>query len=192
MKKLCVYISISIALIQLGCSPICNKKAMTIAPIATRDTLNDNWIARKYAPLMGISPDSILKSIRIYHFINRWYESPYYLETKYGINDQTFAQKFYEDIYIERIPESFSMIRTSKKMLFFKQYTCIQQGDILLFQELSQDKKVVMRVVGVYLTNGKFVLCSPRTGKVIIEQFYDAYWFKRFLKAGRLKKLSYI
>lgn len=165
---------------------------MTIAPIISSDSLNDTWIAQKYAPQMGVSADSLLKSIRIYHFINHWDESPYYLETKFGINDFTFVQKFYQDIFMENTPDNFGALVTFRKLIFFKRYTCIKQGDVLVFQELNKERKVVFRTVGVYLTNGKFVLCSPVTGKVTIEKLYQSYWFKRLLKAGRLRTQTYL
>lgn len=173
-----------------------NKKAVkgweTIV-VNTNDTRNDALTALssdqrlrvKYAAWLKTNPDS-LRNITLYHFIDRWMNTPYRWggTDEKGIDCSAFMQRLLQEVYNIPIP------RTSVEQFFTKNIEPFHdghyfaEGDLVFFATVPG--KPVSHV-GFYLQNRVFVNASSSQG-VSLANLDDPYWKKRYVAAGRVKR----
>jgi hypothetical protein len=155
----------------------------TLPPCVDEPTTeNGNQLSRKYAELLGITPENI-SNPSLYQFIEKWYGSSYRLggvdET--GIDCSGFAQKLYNEIYgIDLNRTAKEQFSTCKRLKHPKEAV---EGDLVFFHVHGRR----ISHVGVYLANNYFVHASSSQG-VVISNLKDEYWKKYFAGCGRIKR----
>ena len=144
----------------------------------------------KYAKILGVSLDKV-SNRDLYDEIDEWMGTTYLWggETKDGIDCSAFSQILTmrgSNRYIERTAEK---QYKSKNTHGFTGIDYLEEGDLLFFKGLSEDKEAITHV-GVYLHNNKFVHATGSrhgNGKrgVKISDITDPYWLKKFVSGGR-------
>ena len=188
-----LYLIVSVAFV-IACGN--SKKAASnwdTIVVKTTDTSNsllttmspEQRLRVKYAAWLKTTPDS-LKNIALYHFIDKWMNTPYRWggTDEKGIDCSAFMQRLLQDVYNIPVP------RTSVEQFFTKNVEPFHdghyfaEGDLVFFATIPG--KPVSHV-GFYLQNRVFVNASSSQG-VSLANLDDPYWKKRYVAAGRIKK----
>ncbi len=145
---------------------------------------------KKYAEILGVTLDKV-SNRELYDEIDEWMGVTYLWggETKDGIDCSSFTQILTMkgfDRYIERTAvKQYESKNTDK----FTGIDYLEEGDLLFFKGLSEDKEAITHV-GMYLHNNMFVHATGSkhgNGKrgVKISDITDSYWMKKFVGGGR-------
>ena len=132
----------------------------------------------RYAVLLDIEVEK-LTNRRLIEYVHQWWAVPYRIggNSKEGIDCSAFVQGLTSDAFGLTLP------RTSREQAnFCKEISKqdLKEGDLVFFaagRSISH--------VGMYISNNKFVHASTSMG-VVISDLDEAYWSRRFVKAGRL------
>ena len=141
-------------------------------------------IQLKYADFLKVQPDQ-LRDIGLYHFIERWLNTPYKWGgvDERGIDCSAFLQRLFADVYLIQIPRTSIQQFFTEKVERFKSAKYLSEGDLVFFK--TMDDKYISHV-GLYLHNDMFVNSSSSKG-VSIASLKDPSWKKRYVASGRLK-----
>jgi len=120
-----------------------------------------------------------LTNKRLVEYVHQWWAVPYRIggNSKEGIDCSAFVQGLTNEAF------GISLPRTSREQAdFCKEISKqdLKEGDLVFFaagRSISH--------VGMYISNNKFVHASTSMG-VVISDLDEAYWSRRFVKAGRL------
>src|SRR6202008_4053006 len=124
-------------------------------------------------------PAEEVKNTRMFEFIDDWYGTPYRLggTTKKGVDCSAFSQFLFASVYGLSIPRT---AREQYNLTSRISRTQLIEGDLIFFNTRGG-----ISHVGVYLQNNKFVHAST-TGGVMISDMAEAYYARRFIRAGRI------
>ena len=162
------------------------KKQEEIVAI-TKETL----LKEKYARKLNIEPKDIT-NIALYEFIEKWERVPYLSRgtTKEGgIDASSFVKQLYDVIFDKYIANTIIKQFNSESIDKFTDVNAMQEGDLVFFHGLGQNKGKVIHV-GIYLSNNRFVHATNRLGisgrnGVKISDLREVYWKKRYLCGAR-------
>ena len=132
----------------------------------------------RYAVLLNIEVEKLTNK-RLVEYVHQWWAVPYRIggNSKEGIDCSAFVQGLTNEAF------GISLPRTSREQAdFCKEISKqdLKEGDLVFFaagRSISH--------VGMYISNNKFVHASTSMG-VVISDLDEAYWSRRFVKAGRL------
>jgi lipoprotein Spr len=132
----------------------------------------------RYAVLLNIEVEKLTNK-RLIEYVHQWWAVPYRIggNSKEGIDCSAFVQGLSSEAFGLTLP------RTSREQAdFCKEISKqdLKEGDLVFFaagRSISH--------VGMYISNNKFVHASTSMG-VVISDLDEAYWSRRFVKAGRL------
>jgi lipoprotein Spr len=132
----------------------------------------------RYAVLLDIEVEKLTNKKLIEH-VHQWWAVPYRIggNSKEGIDCSAFVQGLASEAYGLTLP------RTSREQAnFCKEISKqdLKEGDLVFFASGRS-----ISHVGMYISNNKFVHASTSMG-VVISDLDEAYWSRRFVKAGRL------
>ena len=132
----------------------------------------------RYAVLLDIEVEKLTNK-KLIEYVHQWWAVPYRIggNSKEGIDCSAFVQGLTNEAFGVSLP------RTSREQADYckeipKQD--LKEGDLVFFaagRSISH--------VGMYISNNKFVHASTSMG-VVISDLDEAYWSRRFVKAGRL------
>ncbi len=119
----------------------------------------------------------------LYNEIFRWYRTCYRYggNSSKGIDCSHFVNMLYEKIYGKKLNSSAASIFAQCKVVKGKKEE-YAEGDLLFFKI----KKKRISHIGIYLQHGKFAHATTQAG-VIISDLSEAYYKRRFFKAGRVE-----
>ena len=132
----------------------------------------------RYAILLDIEVEKLTNK-RLIEYVHQWWAVPYRIggNSKEGIDCSAFVQGLTNEAFGITLP------RTSREQANFCKEIAkqdLKEGDLVFFaagRSISH--------VGMYISNNKFVHASTSMG-VVISDLDEAYWSRRFVKAGRL------
>ena len=132
----------------------------------------------RYAVLLNIEVEKLTNK-KLIEYVHQWWAVPYRIggNSKEGIDCSAFVQGLTNEAF------GISLPRTSREQAdFCKEISKqdLKEGDLVFFgsgRSISH--------VGMYISNNKFVHASTSMG-VVISDLDEAYWSRRFVKAGRL------
>jgi lipoprotein Spr len=132
----------------------------------------------RYAVLLNIEVEKLTNK-KLIEYVHLWWAVPYRIggNSKEGIDCSAFVQGLTNEAF------GISLPRTSREQAdFCKEISKpdLKEGDLVFFgsgRSISH--------VGMYISNNKFVHASTSMG-VVISDLDEAYWSRRFVKAGRL------
>lgn len=164
-----------------------NVKKQEEIVVITKETL----LKEKYARKLNIEPESIT-NMQLYEFIEKWERVPYLSRgttREGGIDASSFAKQLYDAIFDKYIANTIIKQFNSESIDKFTDVNAMQEGDLVFFHGLGQNKGKVIHV-GVYLSNNRFVHATSRLGVggrngVKISDLREAYWKKRYLCGAR-------
>ena len=135
----------------------------------------------RYAVLLDIEVEKLTNK-KLVDYIHQWWAVPYRIggTSKEGIDCSSFVQGLASDAFGIQLP------RTSREQAAFCTEISkedLQEGDLVFFNTGGG-----ISHVGLYINNNKFVHASTSNG-VIISDLNEAYWQKRFVRAGRMKSI---
>ena len=132
----------------------------------------------RYAVLLDIEVEKLTNK-KLIEYVHQWWAVPYRIggNSKEGIDCSAFVQGLTNEAF------GLSLPRTSREQADFckeipKQE--LKEGDLVFFASGRS-----ISHVGMYISNNKFVHASTSMG-VVISDLDEAYWSRRFVKAGRL------
>lgn len=132
----------------------------------------------RYAVLLDIEVEKLTNK-KLIEYVHQWWAVPYRIggNSKEGIDCSAFVQGLTNEAFGVSLP------RTSREQADFckeipKQD--LKEGDLVFFASGRS-----ISHVGMYISNNKFVHASTSMG-VVISDLNEAYWSRRFVKAGRL------
>ena len=167
------------AVVQQAIDPVIRPVTDTLSTGSVFDS-----IQLKYAQYLSVQPEQ-LKAISLYHFIERWMNTPYKWGgmDERGIDCSAFLQRLFSEVYLVQIPRTSIQQFFTEKVERFKSSKYLSEGDLVFFRTF--ENKLVSHV-GLYLHNDMFVNSSSSKG-VSIASLKDPYWKKRYVASGRLK-----
>ena len=132
----------------------------------------------RYAVLLDIEVEKLTNK-KLIEYVHQWWAVPYRIggNSKEGIDCSSFVQGLTNEAF------GISLPRTSREQADYCKEIAkqdLKEGDLVFFaagRSISH--------VGMYISNNKFVHASTSMG-VVISDLDEAYWSKRFVKAGRL------
>ncbi len=132
----------------------------------------------RYAVLLDIEVEKLTNK-KLIEYVHQWWAVPYRIggNSKEGIDCSAFVQGLTNEAFGVSLP------RTSREQAdYCKEISRqdLKEGDLVFFaagRSISH--------VGMYISNNKFVHASTSMG-VVISDLDEAYWSRRFVKAGRL------
>ena len=132
----------------------------------------------RYAVLLNIEVEK-LNNKKLIEYVHQWWAVPYRIggNSKEGIDCSAFVQGLTNEAF------GISLPRTSREQAdFCKEISKqdLKEGDLVFFASGRS-----ISHVGMYISNNKFVHASTSMG-VVISDLDEAYWSRRFVKAGRL------
>ena len=132
----------------------------------------------RYAVLLDIEVEKLTNK-KLIEYVHQWWAVPYRIggNSKEGIDCSAFVQGLTNEAFGVTLP------RTSREQAdFCKQISKqdLKEGDLVFFASGRS-----ISHVGMYISNNKFVHASTSMG-VVISDLDEAYWSRRFVKAGRL------
>ena len=132
----------------------------------------------RYAVLLDIEVEKLTNKKLIEH-VHQWWAVPYRIggNSKEGIDCSAFVQGLTNEAFGLTLP------RTSREQAdYCKEISKqdLKEGDLVFFASGRS-----ISHVGMYISNNKFVHASTSMG-VVISDLDEAYWSRRFVKAGRL------
>ena len=132
----------------------------------------------RYAVLLNIEVEKLTNK-KLIEYVHQWWAVPYRIggNSKEGIDCSAFVQGLSNEAF------GISLPRTSREQAdFCKEISKqdLKEGDLVFFASGRS-----ISHVGMYISNNKFVHASTSMG-VVISDLDEAYWSKRFVKAGRL------
>lgn len=132
----------------------------------------------RYAVLLDIEVEK-LNNKKLIEYVHNWWAVPYRIggNSKEGIDCSAFVQGITSEAFGLALP------RTSREQADYCkeiQKQELKEGDLVFF---SSGRSISH--VGMYISNNKFVHASTSMG-VVISDLDEAYWSRRFVKAGRL------
>lgn len=132
----------------------------------------------RYAVLLDIEVEKLTNK-KLIEYVHQWWAVPYRIggNSKEGIDCSAFVQGITNEAFGVSLP------RTSREQADYckeipKQE--LKEGDLVFFASGRS-----ISHVGMYISNNKFVHASTSMG-VVISDLDEAYWSRRFVKAGRL------
>jgi len=139
----------------------------------------DSLSVINYFSAKGINLDSCA-NYALYSEIYQWLGTPYHYggESRNGIDCSGFSKEVYGAVYHRELKGGSRDI--FKTVLPLKE-KYLDEGDLLFFKI----KKGRISRIGIYLQNGKFAHATTQSG-VTISDLTEAYYQKRFYKAGRI------
>ncbi len=125
----------------------------------------------------------VCENIELYQQIFKWYRTCYRYggNSSKGIDCSHFVNMLYEKVYGKKLNSSAASIFAQCKVVKGGKDEFVE-GDLLFFKI----KKNRISHVGIYLQHGKFAHASTQAG-VIISDLSEAYYKRRFFKAGRIE-----
>ena len=135
-------------------------------------------IVFRYAVLLDIEVEKLTNK-KLIEYVHQWWAVPYRIggNSKEGIDCSAFVQGLTSEAY------GLSLPRTSREQADFCKEIAkqdLKEGDLVFFASGRS-----ISHVGMYISNNKFVHASTSMG-VVISDLDEAYWSRRFVKAGRL------
>jgi lipoprotein Spr len=132
----------------------------------------------RYAVLLNIEVEKLTNK-KLIEYVHQWWAVPYRIggNSKEGIDCSAFVQGLTNEAF------GISLPRTSREQAdFCKEISKqdLKEGDLVFFASGRS-----ISHVGMYISNNKFVHASTSMG-VVISDLDEAYWSRRFIKAGRL------
>jgi lipoprotein Spr len=132
----------------------------------------------RYAVLLNIEVEKLTNK-KLIEYVHQWWAVPYRIggNSKEGIDCSAFVQGLTNEAF------GISLPRTSREQAdFCKEISKqdLKEGDLVFFASGRS-----ISHVGMYISNNKFVHASTSMG-VVISDLDEAYWSRRFVKAGRL------
>lgn len=132
----------------------------------------------RYAVLLDIEVEKLTNK-KLIEYVHQWWAVPYRIggNSKEGIDCSAFVQGLTNEAF------GLSLPRTSREQAdYCKQISKqeLKEGDLVFFASGRS-----ISHVGMYISNNKFVHASTSMG-VVISDLDEAYWSRRFVKAGRL------
>ncbi len=132
----------------------------------------------RYAVLLDIEVEKLTNK-KLIEYVHQWWAVPYRIggNSKEGIDCSAFVQGLTSEAY------GLSLPRTSREQADFCKEIAkqdLKEGDLVFFASGRS-----ISHVGMYISNNKFVHASTSMG-VVISDLDEAYWSRRFVKAGRL------
>lgn len=132
----------------------------------------------RYAVLLDIEVEKLTNK-KLIEYVNNWWAVPYRIggSSKEGVDCSAFVKGLTSEAY------GLSLPRTSREQAdYCKEISKqeLKEGDLVFFADRS-----AISHVGMYISNNKFVHASTSMG-VVISDLNEAYWSRRFVKAGRL------
>ena len=132
----------------------------------------------RYAVLLNIEVEKLTNK-KLIEYVHQWWAVPYRIggNSKEGIDCSAFVQGLSNEAF------GISLPRTSREQAdFCKEISKqdLKEGDLVFFASGRS-----ISHVGMYISNNKFVHASTSMG-VVISDLDEAYWSRRFVKAGRL------
>jgi len=132
----------------------------------------------RYAVLLDIEVEKLTNK-KLIEYVHQWWAVPYRIggNSKEGIDCSSFVQGLTNEAF------GISLPRTSREQADYCKEIAkqdLKEGDLVFFaagRSISH--------VGMYISNNTFVHASTSMG-VVISDLDEAYWSKRFVKAGRL------
>ena len=139
-------------------------------------------LAFRYALLLDVEVEKI-KNKKLFEYISRWWSVPYRIGGMgmSGVDCSGFVKGLTNEAYSIELP------RSSREQADFSKPISkenLKEGDLVFFNTGRG-----ISHIGMYLANNKFVHASTSMG-VVISDLNEAYWSKRFVKAGRLPELN--
>jgi lipoprotein Spr len=132
----------------------------------------------RYAVLLNIEVEKLTNK-KLIEYVHQWWAVPYRIggNSKEGIDCSAFVQGLTNEAF------GISLPRTSREQAdFCKEISKqdLKEGDLVFFASGRS-----ISHVGMYISNNKFVHASTSMG-VVISDLDEAYWSRRFVRAGRL------
>lgn len=143
-------------------------------------------IQSKYASLLEVSPNKVIRNKNLLFFIDDWWGTPYRYggDSRSGIDCSAFVQLLYGTVFgIGSLPRTAQEQYDDSKKI--KRINKLRTGDLVFFRIHSRH----ISHVGVYLQNNKFVSASLSAG-VVISDLTDHYWSRYFVCGGEPEEAS--
>lgn len=179
---LCVFLCASVACRSAGAI----QQPVT-ANLYEETRRKDSALVVRYAGALNTPPVMIRSSLPLYRYLDRHMNTPFSkTPSEKTLNDVLLVQKLYDEVYHKKTPDNYDELYQSKLIPKFTDTTFLAEGDLLFFEE-GRGYMPVVKSVGIYLQNGRFVACTAYTGGVTINDLRNGYWQKRYKLAGRLR-----
>lgn len=154
----------------------------------------NSLLVKKYASILDINQSLIKQSFALYKFIDQQLNTPCSdTPGDHVTSDGQLTQRIFNQVYHRKIPATYDDLRTSQLIPKFSAKSYLAEGDLIFFEHEGdpqlpgEQDQPVEKTVGVYLQNGKFIICSEEVGAVVVNNLDSRYWSRRYKMAGRLK-----
>ncbi len=141
---------------------------------------NADWLQFKYAIITDVTIEKLL-NVELLKVIDYWYGTRYCIggSTTNCVDCSAFTQNVLRDAYSLDVPRTAQQQYDACEPIDLSN---MKEGDLVFFNTVGRS----VSHVGIYLLNNKFVHAST-SGGVMVSDLNEAYWKKRFIRAGRAR-----
>lgn len=146
------------------------------------DDLKVEFSQKLHVPLDSIN------DLKLYRFVKDNLGKKCFAVKSSSFTCECFLSTLIKEVYGIDFPNTVEEQMKYKNITLFKNSNFLQQGDLLFFNTLINQKDKITHA-GFYLQNGFFLVASYTEG-VVITKLQSKYWSKHFLAAGRYSLFS--